>query len=133
MNEILVELEKPTGMSSNGSAVSDEEDFDGLVKISESGVHTLYTMPSKDGAMADEDSGEEDNMGISNLPASQLTASATIGSAETEDNTHENVETKGECKKRTKIRERKEECEMRKKIKPKHRKEECDKRKKIKP
>ena len=55
-------------------------------------------------------------MDISNLPASHLTASAIIGSAELQDSADENVEMQVECEKRKKIKHRQEDCEKRKKI-----------------
>ncbi|KAK3873842.1 hypothetical protein Pcinc_021173 [Petrolisthes cinctipes] len=57
-----------------------------------------------DGAMTDEDSGEEDNVDISNLPATQLTSFAIIGSSEVQDSVDENVEMQEECQKRKKIK-----------------------------
>ena len=81
-------------MSSDESTDNDEEDSNGLVKRGERGVHNLYIMPPEDGAMTNEDSGEDDNVGISNLPASQLTASVTIGASEVEDSTKEMLKRK---------------------------------------
>lgn len=69
LNEILDELEKPTGLSSDKNADSNEDDSNGLVKKSEGKVHNLHIMPPNDGAVTDEDSGEEDHVDISNLPA----------------------------------------------------------------
>ncbi|KAK3884257.1 hypothetical protein Pcinc_011468 [Petrolisthes cinctipes] len=93
-------------MSSDENAYSDEDDSNGLVKKSEGKVHNLYIMPPDDGAMTDEDLGEEDNVDISNLPATQLTYFAMIGSSEVQDSVDENVEIQEECQKRKKIKPR---------------------------
>ncbi len=65
LNEMLDELEKPTTCDESES--SDENEYSGIVKPTE--AHDLYIMPANDGAVTDEDSGEEENVDICNLSA----------------------------------------------------------------
>ncbi len=61
---------------SGESEGSDEDESSEMTKQSE--TQDLYIMPADDGAVTDEDSGEEDHVDISNLPSTQLTAFASI-------------------------------------------------------
>ncbi len=89
MNDILDELEKP--VMSDESEVSDEDDESSeMVKQTE--AHDLYITPANDGAVTDEDSGNKESMDIYNLPATQLTAFAVIGSSGSQDDADEGVE-----------------------------------------
>ncbi|MPC14254.1 hypothetical protein E2C01_007016 [Portunus trituberculatus] len=81
LNDILDELEKLT--MSDESEFSDEDEPSGMVKQME--LHGLHIMPANDGSVTDEDSGEEESVDISNLPATQLTAFAVIESSESQD------------------------------------------------
>ncbi len=49
-------------------------------------------MPANDGAVTDEDSGEEESKDISNLPATQLTTFAVIAPSGSQDDADEDVE-----------------------------------------
>ncbi|XP_045109694.1 piggyBac transposable element-derived protein 3-like [Portunus trituberculatus] len=61
---------------SDESEISDEDESTGMVKQTE--THDVYIMPANDGAMTDEDSGEEESVDISNLPGTQLIAFAVL-------------------------------------------------------
>ncbi len=61
-------------------------------------------MPADDGAMTDEDSGEENHVDISNIPSTQLTAFASIKSSQLQDDTNEGV-MKQEKRKKIKLRQ----------------------------
>ncbi len=87
-NDILDELERPT--MSDESEISDENESSGMVKQTE--THDVHIMPANDGAVTDEDSGEEENVDISNLPGTQLTAFAVLDSSVSQDDADENVE-----------------------------------------
>ncbi len=58
MNDILDELERPS--ISGESEGSDEDESSEMTKQSE--TQDLYIMSADDGAMTDEDSGEEDHL-----------------------------------------------------------------------
>ncbi len=61
-------------------------------------------MPADDGAVTDEDSGEEDHMDISNLPSTQLTAFAVMESLQLQDDNDKGV-MKQEKQKKIKLRQ----------------------------
>ena len=76
---------RETYLTSNKNADSDEDESNGLGKQSEVQVQILYIMPPNDGAVTDEDSGEEDHVHTSNASSTQLTALAVIGSSQLQD------------------------------------------------
>ncbi len=96
LNDILDELERPT--LSDESETSDEDESIGMVKQTE--THDVYIMPANDGAVTDEDSGEEESVDISNLPGTQLTAFAVLDSTVSQDEVDENGERQASQKKK---------------------------------
>ncbi len=89
LNDILDKLEKPT-MSDESEVRHEDDESSEIIKKTE--PHDLYIMPVNDGAVTDENSGKEESMDISNLPATQLTAFAEIESSGPQDGADEAVE-----------------------------------------
>ncbi len=87
---------------SGESEGSDEDESSEVTKQSE--TQDLYIMPADDGAVTDEDCGEEDHVDISNLPSTQLTAFASIKSSQLQDDTDIGV-MKQEKQKKIKLRQ----------------------------
>ncbi len=69
-----------------------------MVKQTE--THDIYVMPENYGAETDEDSAEEESVHVSDLPGTQLTAFAVLGSSESQDDADENVERQTSQKKK---------------------------------
>ncbi len=88
---------------SGESEDSDEDESSEVVKQSE--TQDIYIMPADDGAVTDEDSGEEDHVDISNLPSTQLTAFAVIQSSQLQDDTDKGVMKQEKQKKKIKLRQ----------------------------
>ncbi len=88
---------------SGESEDSDEDESSEGSKQSE--TQDIYIMPADDGAVTDEDSGEEDHVDISNLPSTQLTAFAVIQSSQLQDDTDKGVMKQEKQKKKIKLRQ----------------------------
>ncbi len=101
LNDILDELERPT--MSGESEDSDEDESSEVAEKNE--TQDIYIMPADDGAVTDEDSGEEDHVDISNLPGTQLTAFAVIKSSQLQDETDKGIMRQEKQKKTIKLRQ----------------------------